>query len=90
MDNEAAKQTRSKALLQRQLYHVGVSLTIYIFKKGEIIMSNKKVVKENWKEPKGNGPGSGTWGVKGSVANKVPKNWGRKGVKSNSNNDGKK
>ena len=53
-------------------------------------MSNKKVVKENWKEPKGNGPGSGTWGVKGSVANKVPKNWGRKGVKSNSNNDGKK
>ena len=51
-------------------------------------MSNKKVVKENdSKKNTGHGPGSGTWGVKsvGKVANKYPKNWGQKGMKSNSN-----
>tara|TARA_Y100000034_G_scaffold32692_1_gene40092 strand:+ start:901 stop:1074 length:174 start_codon:yes stop_codon:yes gene_type:complete len=46
----------------------------------------KNVVKENAKNP-GHGHGGGTWGVKnaGKVANKYPKNWGQKGMKSNNN-----
>tara|TARA_R110000765_G_scaffold415311_1_gene516360 strand:- start:27 stop:191 length:165 start_codon:yes stop_codon:yes gene_type:complete len=50
-------------------------------------MSNKKVVKENEsKKNNGHGPGNSTWGVKGAgkVANKYPKNWGQKGMKSSS------
>jgi len=40
-------------------------------------MSNKKVVKENFRPPpKGNGPGPGTWGVIGEVANKCGKGIG--------------
>jgi len=50
-------------------------------------MSNKKVVKENEsKKNAGHGPGSKTWGANpGKVANKYPKGWGQKGMKSNSN-----
>jgi len=52
-------------------------------------MSEKKVVKENSKAPTGHGHGGGTWGVKnvGKVANKYPKNWGQKGMKSSSSNE---
>tara|TARA_B100000287_G_scaffold435112_1_gene501894 strand:- start:25360 stop:25590 length:231 start_codon:yes stop_codon:yes gene_type:complete len=56
--------------------------------KGVYKMSDKKkVVKENSSAPKGHGPGSTTWGVRnaGKCANKYPKNWGQKGMKSNSN-----
>ena len=50
--------------------------------------TEKKIVKENAKAPKGHGPGGGTWGVKnaGKVANKYPPKWGQKGMKSSSNN----
>ena len=61
------------------------------FLKGEIKMSNKKVVKEEQtKKNTGHGPGGGTWGVKGvgKVANKYPPKWGQKGMKSNSNSGG--
>ncbi len=55
----------------------------------------KKVVKEAGSSPvpssapKGHGPGNSTWGVKGvsKVANKYPKNWGQKGMKSHSGNE---
>ena len=43
--------------------------------KGEFSMSKQKVIKENEKSPKGNGPGSGNHGTKKSVANKVPRSW---------------
>ena len=57
------------------------TLQIYDWKR------SKKVVKENSHAPKGHGPGSTTWGVRnaGKCANKYPKNWGQKGMKSNSN-----
>ncbi len=38
-------------------------------------MSKQKVIKENEKSPKGNGPGSSNHGTKKSVANKVPRSW---------------
>jgi len=67
-----------------------VSLALHIFLKGEIKMSNKKVVKEEQKKKNtGHGPGHTNWGVKGqNVANKYPPKWGQKGMKSNSNEKG--
>jgi hypothetical protein len=65
---------------------------VCIYFKGEIKMSNKKISKkvvkeEQTKKNQGHGSGGGTWGVKnaGKVANKYPKNWGQKGMKSNNN-----
>tara|TARA_Y100001973_G_C5177236_1_gene322703 strand:+ start:1179 stop:1379 length:201 start_codon:yes stop_codon:yes gene_type:complete len=62
-----------------------VSLAIIILQ-GETEVSNKEIIKENSKSPKGHGAAGIVWGVKnpGKVANKHPKNWGQKGMKKSS------